>query len=203
MQMWLWSHEKQEILCVWIVGLWGAHALHEPEDNVPCTVAGHAIIQRKWERERQRQRERETPDGERESTLECSMCNACVSAPLPQKQHSNERYTLCTQDDIASTFWNESPAPENLVLPYCQTNYQGMSLTTSQTLNLTSLTYLLVIHNKKLIPNDCFLGVCRAPIRQGWNSIQTATTQAWNFGVICKNVPHRGHGQYARCPAFQ
>ena len=37
-----------------------------------------------------------------------------------------------------------------------------MPLTTSQTVNLTSLTYLLVIHNKKLIPNDCFLGVCRA-----------------------------------------
>ena len=52
-------------------------------------------------RERQRERGGKTPGGERENILECVMCNTCMTAPLSQKQHCNERY---------------------LVLPYGQTN---------------------------------------------------------------------------------
>ena len=75
------GHRQQQLLCVRIVRLWGDDALHKPEDHVPCTTAGHDTNTKK-ERERQREREgqRETPDGERESTVECRMCNASVPA---------------------------------------------------------------------------------------------------------------------------
>jgi len=103
------DHSQQELLSVRVVRWWGADALHKPEDHVPRTAPGHATNTKK-ERETDRQREgqRETPDGERENTVECSMCNVCVSTPLSQsrKEHCNERYTTLIS---ARTYLTEVP----------------------------------------------------------------------------------------------
>ena len=62
------GHSQQELLCVRIVRLWGADALHKPEDHVPCTAAGHTTNTKK-ERERERERDRERLQMERERAL--------------------------------------------------------------------------------------------------------------------------------------
>jgi hypothetical protein len=157
------------------------------------SLQGTATIKRQWEREWVWERETESPDGDRESTLECSMRNACVPVPLPQKQHCNERYASVYPGWNHTHFWNHAPAPEYLVLLSNKLIKHAFDYITDCKLWHHWHTCWWLSTTRSLSPMAFCLEYAMAqPLtkprhkhRGGWNSMPTATsTRAWNFGCI-------------------